>query len=89
MHQKTEGECRNMQNMVCSVCPVINQVVWATMMGNECFMITIYIYIYGYHIYTHTFLHFPLTLQVGIGWLQKKSFLGFPGSVASGSWLAS
>ena len=26
MHQKTEGECRNMQNMVCSVCPVINQV---------------------------------------------------------------
>ena len=29
------------------------QVVWATMMGNECFMITIYIYIYIYrHIYT-------------------------------------
>ena len=33
------------------------QVVWATMMGNECFMITIYIYIYIYIIYIYIYVY--------------------------------
>ena len=54
-----ESECRNfMQNMEYGLFLLSRdyQVVWATMMGLECFMVTIYICIYIY-IYVYVYIY--------------------------------
>ena len=47
IYQKKANAENIMQNMFCSFCPM-SHVVWATMIGNECFYIYFYIYIYIY-----------------------------------------
>ena len=53
--------------------PCDYQVVWATMMGNECFMITIiYIYIYIYILYVCVFVCIFHPFQLSASLIQKN-----------------